>query len=53
MTPQQIATGLAEINARYAPAKLPADPTQRAAVIAERNAAVQALQAAAKAPAAT
>ena len=53
MTPQQIATGLAEINARYAPAKLPADPTQRAAAIVERNAAVQALQAAAKAPAAT
>jgi hypothetical protein len=53
MTPQQIATGLAEINARYAPAKMPADPTARAAAVVERNAAVQALQAAAKAPAAT
>jgi hypothetical protein len=50
LTPQQISAQLAEINQRYAPNTLPTDPTQRAARIAERNAAVEALKSAAHAP---
>lgn len=50
MTPQQISAQLAEVNARYAPNTMPTDPVQRAARIAERNAAVEALKSAASAP---
>ncbi len=45
LTAQQVHAQLAEITARYAPHTMPADPAQRAARIAERNAAVESLKA--------